>query len=321
MDGSYLRLSRSPGEFPRLDEVVSGTRTNGSRGRVDFVVTQGIPCAGAVRYAHGVDLVALISLATSVEVEAPLLAADLGMTTYEAALLLRAPSPVPLLRTEDRARAIALLGKLHARGHDALGCDARVVVSADEMTQVRTFRIEPDALVVGGADGGADRLAWGDAVAVVRAIHRSRTEHVEKSSQRQLAIGRAALSGGLLLTKKVTTEKTHSAEEREQVFYVFREGGRPLIVQQSRTRYDGLGAELRPSQLENFATLLRVVRERAMGAAYDERLLAPRPGNERVRAGANGAISASSSDGVDLLAHLVAMAVSRLRAAPYRKPG
>ena len=34
------------------------------------------------------DIVALLSLGTPVEVEAPLLAADLGSTTYETALLL-----------------------------------------------------------------------------------------------------------------------------------------------------------------------------------------------------------------------------------------
>ena len=70
------------------------------------------------------------------------------------------------------------------------------------------------------------------------------------------------------------------------------------------------------SELENFGVLVRVLRERAPRAAYDERLLAARPLTDRVRAGPNGGVSSSTSDGVDLLAHLVAMAASRT--TPYR---
>ena len=259
---------------------------------------------------------ALIALGTPVEVEAPLLAADLGATPYETALLLRAPSPVPLLRTDDRARAIDLLAKLRGRGHDVVACDASAVVASGSMTHVRSLVLEEDALVVTSAGGQVDRVEWGDAVAFVRAVHRTRNESVEKSSTQKFDLGRAAMSGGIMVTKKVTTTTKIASEEREPVLYVFRRNGAPLLFQQSRTRYEGLGRDLRPSQLENFATLVRALRDRAPRAAYDERLHAPRPGNDRVRAGANGAVSSSTSDGVDLLAHLVALAISR--PTPYR---
>jgi hypothetical protein len=267
-------------------------------------------------YPFTVDVVALLSLGTPVEVEAPLLAVDLGSTTYEAALLLRAPSPIPILRTDDRARALALLGRLRARGHDVVACDASAVVPASAMTQVRAFALEPDALVVRSDTAATERVAWGDFVAFVRAVHRHRSESIEKNIAQKFDLGRAALSGGLMVTKKVTTVTKHASEEREPVLYAFRHEGAPLLFAQSRVRYEGLEAALRPSQLENFGVLVRVLRERAPRAAYDERLLAPRPQNDRVRAGPSGGVSSSTSDGVDLLAHLVAMAVSRT--TPYR---
>lgn len=264
-------------------------------------------------YRPVVDIVALIALRTPVEEEAPLLAAELGTTAYETALLLRAPSPVPLLRTDDRGRALDLLARLRARGHDVVACDASAVVSAEDMIQVRAFRIEADAFVVtSGAVGGAEeRVPSGSVVALVRAVHRTRVEQIEKTAERKLSLGRAAMSGGLLLSKTVTTTRTQSSEEREQVLYLFRRGGAPLLVSQSRARYEGLGSAMRPAQLENFASLLRLLRERFPGAPYDERLLAPRPQQDRVRAGAGGQLSVSSSDGVDLLAHLVALASTR----------
>jgi hypothetical protein len=259
-----------------------------------------------------------MALRTAVEVEAPLLALELGTTVYETALLLRTPTPVPLLRTDDRARALDLLSRLRARGHDAVACDVGAVVPADSMLHVRSLVVDDDACVVTGKGGTEERVALGEVVAMVRATHRTRTEAVEKSAEKRLSLGRAAMSGGLLMTKTVSRSATRSVEEREQVLYVFVRGRAPLLLAQSRLRYEQLGADLRPSQGENFATVVRRLRERAPHAAYDERLLAPRLATERVRAGAGGSVSASSSDGVDLLAHLIALAGARAPERPYR---
>lgn len=264
------------------------------------------------------DIVALMALGTSVEAEAPLLAADLGSTPYETALLLRAPSPVPLLRTDDRGRALDLLARLRARGHDAVACDASAVVSSDAMTHVRSFRVEPEVFVVTTPRSLEQNVPWSELIALVRANHRTRTERVEKTDERRLSLGRTAMTGGLLMSKTVTKTKTQSTEDREQVLYVFRHGGAPLLIGQSRARYEGLGAALRSSQIENFTTLVRLLRERAPQAAYDERLLAPRPQLDRVRAGGGGVVSVSTSDGIDLLAHLVALASARAPGRPYR---
>jgi hypothetical protein len=265
-----------------------------------------------------VDIVALMALRSSVEDEAPRLAADLGSTVYETGLLLRSPSPVPLLRTDDRARALALLTKLRERGHDAVACDASAVVATDAMMHVRSFRLAPDALSVSSPMGESESVSWAEPVALVRAMHRTRTEQIEKNAERKFSFGRAAMSGGVLLTKTVTKTTTHTNEEREQVLYLFRRGGTPLLFTQSRTKYEALGADLRPSQIENFSTVVRLLRERAPDAAYDERLLAPRPGLDRLRAGAAGTTSATSSDGIDLLAHLIALASARSTQRPYR---
>ena len=262
------------------------------------------------------DVVALMALASSVEDEAPRLAADLGATAYETALLLRSPSPVPLLRTEDRARALDLLAKLRARGHDAVACDASAVVAADAMMPVRSFRLDDDAFVVTSGNESVS-VPWTDLRALVRAIHRTSSQHLEKSAEKKLSLGRAAMSGGVIMTKTVTKSAKHTVEEREQVLYLFRQSGSPLLAALSRARYDGLGPELRPSQIENWNTLLRTVRARAPQAIYDERLLAPRPGLDRPTAGSAGTVSASSSDGIYLLAHLIALAGTRAQ-RPYR---
>lgn len=268
--------------------------------------------------SRAVDLVAILSLATPVEAEAPILAEALGVTPYEAALALRVPSPSIVLRTADRAKALDLLAKLRARGHDAVACDEGAVISASEMAHLKTFRLDDDGFDFTSAQGGAGRVRWSEIVAVVRAVHRTRHEHLEKSTSRKIDVGRAAMSAGLMLTKKVTTSAVKAVEEREQVAYVFPSSGAPVLIRESRVHYDGLGDARRTSTVENFAALLAHVRARIPEKAYDERLVAPRPGNEKVQAGPHGTASASSTDAVDVLAHLVAMAIVRrtARATP-----
>src|SRR5256885_2029972 len=67
------------------------------------------------------------------------------------------------------------------------------------------------------------------------------------------------------------------------------------IAREGPTRYAGLGADLAPTSLENFKTLIARLRGLAPGAAYDERLLASRA----VRGIADGSLA------TDLLAHLL----------------
>lgn len=184
-------------------------------------------------------VVAVTTLATPVEVEAPLLSVDLGMTVYDAALLLRAPSPSIVLRTDDRAKALALLGVLRGRGHETVACDDHAVVASDAMHVVRDFALEADALVDGG-----ERLAWSDVTALVRAFQSARVETTEKVEGTKISIGRAALTGGLLSTKKVESSRTRVAQTRESVLYLFTTS-RPWLVIASRARYQALGAGLR----------------------------------------------------------------------------
>lgn len=235
-------------------------------------------------------VVALMTLRATVESEAPRLAAELGVTAYEAGLLLRAPSPSVVLRTEDRARAVALLGALRGRGHDAVACDDQAVVASDAMHVVRDIAFEPDAF----ADGG-ERLRWADVTALVRALHSVRVETTEKVTDKKISIGRAALTGGLLSTKKVEKERTLVAQSREHVLYVFTRS-RPWLVVATRARYQALGAELRPSQLENFERLVALLRARCPAAPFDERLLA---------------VKNADPTSCDLLANLVAIAIAR----------
>jgi len=257
-----------------------------------------------------VYVVAITELATPVEQEAAALAADLGTTPYEERLNLASGLPAVVLTAADRARALALLKALRARGHGAVAIDAAVVVSSEAMVSMRRFGLEEGALTAEG-----ERLPHGEILALIRAMHRTRTETRAEVKTKKFSPGRALVTGGLLVSKTVSREETSITEESQQVLYIFRaDGGTPWLLRERGTQYAALGGALSPSSAQNFLTAIARLRERAPQAVYDERLMATRKVPSRVAVkggGAAGSASVSSASGVDLLAHLIALWVGR----------
>jgi hypothetical protein len=222
------------------------------------------------------------------------LATELGTTLYELKLTLGAGLPAVVLATVDATLAASASSAIEAHGHVAELCDRRDVVASDTMTALRDFQLEPDALV---ASASGERLPYDDLLALLRASHRTVTTKTEDVKERKFRPGMAIATGGLVLSKTTTHEVTSRSETRQQVLYLFRRSGAaPMILRERTARYMGLGADLRPTSLENFATTLRLLRERAPGAFYDERLMSGRP----IRGVAEGIPAA------DILAHLLA---------------
>jgi len=232
------------------------------------------------------------------------LASELGTTLYELKLTLGAGFPAVVLATVDPGIAANALRAIEAHGHEAEVCDRRNIVASSSMTELRDFRLEPDALV---ADASGERLPFDDILTLVRASHRTTSIKTEEVKERKLRPGMAIVTGGLVLSKTMTRELTSRNETRQQVLYLFRRrGGAPMILRERTARYTGLGADLRPTSLENFATTLRLLRERAPSAFYDERLMSGRP----IRGVVEGIPAA------DILAHLLAAHVAKTEDRP-----
>ncbi len=260
------------------------------------------------------DVVALTALATSPDAEAPLLAAELGVTAYEARQKLAVGMPCVVLMTPDRIRATTLLASLRARGHGAVACDGAAVVPSARMREIRRFAFATDALTLlppEGQTGEEERVRFADVLAILRATHRHATETHEETKEKKFRPVAALASGGVILTKTVTRDVVRTGEDKEQVLYLFRRGGLPCLLRESSAQYAGLGAAVLPTRFQNFTTTVRLLREHAPAVPYDERLLTvkkpPEPPNEP------GAprVHDRETGGIDLLAHLLAMWLSR----------
>jgi hypothetical protein len=238
------------------------------------------------------------------------LAKALGTTAYEARLALAGGFPTIVLTTGDEAKAIIVAAGLRAGGDDAVACDGSQITSAEAMIPLDRFTLEAEAAVAGGQS-----LPYADVLCLLRAVHRARAKTETKTSERKFDVGKSLLSGGLANSKVVTKTSTEASESREPVLYVFRRSGAtPWILRESRTSYEGLGAARGLTATANFATTVRLLRERAPQATYDERLVQAHRAGERGSlqgTGARSTVTTSFASGVDALAHLVALSLAR----------
>jgi hypothetical protein len=216
-----------------------------------------------------------------------------------------------VLRTVDGARAESIAAAIRKRGQGALACDLAQVVASDAMHTVRGFRLEPDALVSENQNGTSERLPWSEVRCLVKAVHHLSAQSVQVTNERKFDLGRAVMTQGLMMTKGTTKEAVTSVAQREPVLYLFRRHGTPWLLAESQGRYGGLGALVRPTRLENFNTLLRLVRERVPQVPWDERLVSLRARADTLSTDLRGhQTGASSATSADLFAHLVALSLA-----------
>lgn len=250
--------------------------------------------------------VGLLALSTSPDAETAALAADLGVTPYEAGQLVRA-LPSIVLRTADGAKAAALAEKLTRRGQKAICCDLAQVISSDDMHLVRGFHLEADGLVSENPNGTTERLAWSDVRCAIKAVHHAMAQNTEVTRGRKFDLGRAVLTQGLVMTKGTEKEVSSAVAQREPVLYLFRRSGNPWLIAESQGRYAGLGPLVGPTRQGNFTTLLRLIRERLPGIPWDERLGTMRARTENISTDLRGKqTGASNTATADLFAHLIA---------------
>lgn len=101
---------------------------------------------------------------------------------------------------------------------------------------------------------------------------------------------------------------------REPVVYFFRRSGeKPWLLRERHASYVGLGDERTPIAFANFTRTIARVRANAAMAVYDDRLARRRVAERIIDIGER-----SSRNGMDLLAHLLAMTIASQGGSPYR---
>jgi hypothetical protein len=201
---------------------------------------------------------------------------------------------------DDEAKRIE--GSLERLGFGVLAFDVAAVPGDSERVVARKIELVPGALLATDAQGNQHRCPGADIATLQRGARVSTTSQTVKTSERQIDVGRAVLSGGLLLTKKVEKTTVKTTESTDFFLLIQRAGGEPdLMLYERRLDYRALGAEMQPSSRAN----LELIWTRLKG-------LAPAAVDDRVgRPGFVKGLPATSADPLDLALYLVALARRR----------
>lgn len=219
-------------------------------------------------------VVAVTRWGSPLQEELPELAARLGMVAYDLRLRLTSGLPAVFARVEDGMEAAGHVEFLRARGHGAVACDAEAVPGPEDQLVPVDFETTANALHGISTQGRRFELPYKEILAMVQVACVTSTEHRLTTQEKKFAPGRALLSGGLVLRKKVDRVDKTVTQEQEQMIYMFcRSHPAPCVWKELTLRYEGLGDQRQLTTAQNFATLSKRLRTLAPHAFHDQRLL------------------------------------------------
>jgi hypothetical protein len=216
-------------------------------------------------------LVAIVRTPMCPDEAARVVANATGLTLAEARMRL-APEPPALLARLEPDEASILVAALRKAGLATLAVDARCPTDKDR-TVAHSFVLDPSGVTFTPRVGSSMQVEWTEVLAILRGIRASRLEVERTEKSKRFSVGTAIVTGGLVMTRTSAKAVRSSEETSEQVILVYARDGRAVTLAEHELDFSCLGSRMQPSSTGNMVELARLLRERAQGAAYDERLL------------------------------------------------
>lgn len=220
-------------------------------------------------------VVAIHSLKKDKEALGEALAAALKVTVHEALMRLRAPGDGPLVVGVFAGEALAeeLAERLQTAGFKAVILTPGEIDREAGAWMMKRFGFGPDGLRLETVRKDSLSVSYPDIELILRGtgIVRSTTTETEKT--RSLSIGRAVLTGCMMVSKTTKAEREVTEEKRQGFINVYCAKGPVLAFYENVLVYDSLGPALKHSRAANFSYLVSELRKRCPGGRYDERLL------------------------------------------------
>lgn len=172
----------------------------------------------------------------------------------------------------DAAAANAFAARVRAAGFRPLVLDAAAEKARMHAFSAHGFALGGDALELTDRQGRAVEIPYAAIDRLVRGTAVSQQRHTETTKERSLSVGRAILSGGLVMsrTKKVEHTSTTTASTGFLAAYT---GAEIVWLGEDELDYRSLGSAMQPARAANFLHVAGVVRARASAARWDDRLL------------------------------------------------
>ena len=224
-----------------------------------------------------------------------------GLALADAVRLLGGTLPRILLRAT--AEGEALVVALAAEGFVAWAEEPAAVPMDRDRVVVRALDWVQEGFTAQDAQGGHHACPLANVRLLQRGARTHSSTETVKTQERRFDLGKAVMSGGLLLTKKVETAKELTTHAKEPFLLVQRGDGQPdFMIYEHRMHYQCLGAEMTQATLTNLGLLGKRFQALCPQAPLDDRVARP---------GFVGGLPLLPVDPVDLSLHLVSEARRR----------
>ena len=201
------------------------------------------------------------------------LAAALGLTLVEARPRSSGPWPRAVAVAGDAADAERAAAALRAQGFEPLVVPGEQIEGEEQRLRVRSFAFGDEEIRVVMRDQRVWDLPYARIEVMLRGTQHTRAVHTETTRERKLSPGRAALTGGLILTRDVKTENRTVTEQAEGFLDLYTTDGPILTLRERELTYLGLGSAMQPTRMGNFNQVVALLRTCAPDAAFNDRLL------------------------------------------------
>lgn len=197
-----------------------------------------------------------------------------GLAPPDAARMLAGTFPRILLRMATDPEA--LVAAFSAEGFVAWASDPALVPTDERRISVRGLSWTAEGFLAQDAQGALHPCPFAAVRLLQRGTRTHTTTDIEQTTKRKLDLGRALISGGLMLTKKVTQTTEHTIHAKELFLLVQRGDGFPdLMIYEHRVSYRCLGEQMGHATLKNFALLTTRFQELCPQAPLDDRVGRP----------------------------------------------
>lgn len=221
------------------------------------------------------NIIAIYNLDKDEERLSEALAAALGNTVYEARSRLRVPKGGPSIVAvfQELAKAEDCAVKLRTNGFDAVILRNEEIESDKERFLARSFEFTGESLNVRSRQGQDLILPYRDIRHILYGIGFTVHTETETVKERKFSMGKALMTGGLMMTKSKSHEVSSEKKDHERFLYIYVPDRQTVVFRESALQYDSLGKALQPSSTANFNHIVAELKRLSPDALFDDRLL------------------------------------------------
>ena len=169
-----------------------------------------------------------------------------GLPPADFSRRLAGTMPRVLLAAAPADQIGSLVDGFESLGFAAFSCDPAAAPSDDDRLLVRGIEVETGALAFLDGQGTPHRCVAAALSLIQRGVRVTTTSETVTTNERRLDMGKAVLTGGLMLTSKVQKQSVRTEETREPFLLLQRNDGQPdAIIYERRVDYRFLGADKR----------------------------------------------------------------------------